>query len=362
MWSKPSSAMPSASNVRVSDFDRFVFIVGAPRCGTTTLSRFLQDHPKISFPLVKEPHYFGREDLRGLPDDELKLRVETELLRRFFRSDPSRRVGVDASVSYLYAPELLEPILRLWPESRFVVSLRDPIKMLPSLYQRLVYVGEETAPSFADAWACVSERAAGRRIPRSCADPRLLRYDEAGRFATYLERLYSVVGKDRCQVVIFDDLAADPVGSYQRLMDFVGLEVQAGVDFSARRTGKAVRSRWLQRMLKRPPNVIRDRLGGELYRQRIQQLENVHQRGLAANVLSLRKRLLRWNSIPGSPERLSPALQAEISNRFRGEIDRLGKLLGRDLRHWLQPSPTHPDAQAKTAQSANLKYRNAYSR
>lgn len=361
MSSQSLAALPRASAVRVSDFERFVFVVGAPRCGTTTLSRFLQHHPATSFPLVKEPHYFGREDLRALSLAKLEARAETEFLQRFYRTAPHGCVGVDASPSYLYAPELLEPVLRLWPESRFVVSLRDPLAMLPSLYQRLVYVGEETAASFAEAWASVPDRAAGRRLPRACADPRLLRYDEAGRFATYLERLYAVVGKERCHVVIFDDLAAKPAETYEGLMEFVGLEPQAGVDFSARRTGKAVRSRLLQRILKRPPNVIRDRLGGELYRQRIRQLQNEHEHenGLAAGVLSLRKRLLQWNSIPRSPERLSLALQREISDEFRAEIERLGRLLGRDLSHWLQPREStgiHRDAP-----SVELSYQKAFS-
>src|SRR4249919_1224269 len=200
--------------VGVNEFDRFVFIVGAPRCGTTTLSRFLKDHPSISFPAVKEPHFFAQNDLRGLSDEELKLRVEHDYLQRFFRPGPDSRVGVDASVSYLYAPEQLEPILRLWPESRFVVALRDPLTMLPSLHRRLIYVGEETMPRFADAWAAVPDRAAGRRIPRQCQDARLFRYDEACCFGAYLERLFAVVGKERCSVVIFDDLAADAAGTY----------------------------------------------------------------------------------------------------------------------------------------------------
>jgi hypothetical protein len=52
--------------VSVSDFNRFVFIVGAPRCGTTTLAQFLKAHPAVSFPVVKEPHFFSQNDLRGL--------------------------------------------------------------------------------------------------------------------------------------------------------------------------------------------------------------------------------------------------------------------------------------------------------
>ncbi|WP_040414858.1 sulfotransferase [Desulfococcus multivorans] len=35
------------------------FIIGAPRCGTTSLSRYLSKHPDICFSRPKEPHYFS---------------------------------------------------------------------------------------------------------------------------------------------------------------------------------------------------------------------------------------------------------------------------------------------------------------
>src|SRR5215203_1440614 len=97
--------------VCVGDFDRFLFIVGAPRCGTTTLAHFLKDHPSVGFPVVKEPHFFSQNDLRSLTDERLRCRVEGDYLRRFYASRPERRIGADASVTYLYTPEQLEPIL-----------------------------------------------------------------------------------------------------------------------------------------------------------------------------------------------------------------------------------------------------------
>src|SRR5690242_4918374 len=139
---------------KVSDFDKFSFVVGAPRSGTTTMSRMLQAHPQISFPFVKEPHFFAQHDLRGLSDGELRKRVERDYLGLFFANPtPGRTVGFDGSVSYLYVPEQLEPVLKLWPESRFIVGVRDPMTLLPSLHKRLIFTGDETINRFEDAWA-----------------------------------------------------------------------------------------------------------------------------------------------------------------------------------------------------------------
>jgi hypothetical protein len=313
-----------------------VFIVGAPRCGTTTLSHFLKGHPSICFPLVKEPHFFAQHDLRGLSDEKLKKKVEREYLGHFFRHEPGRSVGADASVTYLYRPELLEPVLRLWPDSRFIIALRDPLTMLPSLHRRLVYIGDETIGSFDKAWAAVSDRAAGRRIPSRCADPRFLRYDEAARFGTYIERLFAVVGRERCLVVIFDDLVSDPGGQYRRVLDFCGLEPVPRSEFPAHRAGSSVRLRWLQRLLKRPPKALRNQLAGELFVMRTSKPGETPKRRALSAVLALRERLLKWNRKALPPEPLEPHLQEELRGHLKDEIDRLSNLLGRDLTHWLQ--------------------------
>ena len=322
--------------VSVSDFDRFVFVVGAPRCGTTTLAHFLKQHPRIGSPAVKEPHFFAQHDLRGLSDWELRRRVEDEYLRRYFFCDPRRRVGLDASVTYLYAPEQLEPILRLWPNSRFVVSVRDPLAMLPSLHQRLIYNGDETIPKFEDAWRAIANRTAGRNIPRRCADPRWLRYDQAARFGTYLDRLIAVVGEERCSIVVFDDLASDALGEYGKLMQFSGLETVPITDLHPRRGSKAVRSRWLQRLLKRPPKAVSSYFAGEQFHKRVRRLDS-KEKILPTSVVSIRKKLLSWNRVSVSPASLPAALESRLCQELRGEVDQLGSILSRDLSHWLIP-------------------------
>lgn len=325
--------------LHVQDFERFVFIVGAPRCGTTTMARWLQSHPQILFPFVKEPHFLSQHDLRSLDETELKRRIEEEYLDHFFAPpEGERRVGADCSVSYLYAPEQLEPILKLWPNSRFIVGVRDPLTLLPSLHKRLIFTGDENIRQFEDAWAAVPERAAGRRIPWSTIEPSWLRYDEAGRYGTYVERLFAAVGKERCLVMLFDDLVADPEGQHRRLLDFAGLRQVPAPELRAERHGKGVRFLLLQQLLKRPPRLLLPYLASVRHHGRFDKRagEEAKKRAPGASK-SLRKRLLQWNKIADEKRPVRLDVQLDIKRHFQDEVDKLGELIGRDLGHWLQP-------------------------
>ncbi|HEX5239045.1 MAG TPA: sulfotransferase [Sphingomicrobium sp.] len=342
---------------QIDDIARFAFIVGAPRCGTTTLANFLKAHPDVCFPMMKEPHYFAQHDLTGLSFPELVETVESEYLARYFpHCHGSAHTAADCSVSYLYAPEQLEPVLRLWPDSRFVITLRDPMDMLPSLHKRLLFLGDETLTRFEDAWTAAPDRAAGKRIPRKCIEPRWLRYDEAARYSTYLERLFATVGRERCLVLLFDDLAADPLGQYRQLADFLGLTpLEQTIELTPRRRSHDVRSIWLQRLLKRPPKPVRKYLAGPYQRKRERELGGEHSDGAALNaVFSLRKRLLHWNRIPAQRQSIPIKVQQQIREQFSGDIERLESLTGRDLGHWLQLSPEAEGTKSRNS-SARLR-------
>lgn len=313
---------------------QMAFIVGAPRCGTTTLSSLLRQHPEVCFSSVKEPHFFPRFDLAAMSDAELKSLVERDYLERFFAAcTPDQKVLAEGSVSYLYAPEAMRGILRLWPDAKFIIALRDPLSMIPSLHSRLLMTGDETITDFARAWAMVPERAAGRSIPRTAADPRWLRYDEAGAFGTHVGRFFETVGRERCHVVLFDDLTGDPEGTYAGLCRFLGLEPWPETNFRARRQHFAYRWGWLQRLLKRPPKAVQSVLAGEKFNQR------EGRQAKKGAIMRVRKRLLDWNKVPAKRQPLDPAVRRQMIGRLRGEIVQLSRLLDRDLRNWLGGIP-----------------------
>ena len=318
---------------------RFAFIVGAPRCGTTTLAGFLQQHPDVCFSAVKEPHFFSRDEVAALGGEALQSAVAEEYWKRFFghcEGDP--QLYAEGSVTYLYVPERMAPILKLWPEAKFVIALRDPLSMLPSLHARLLVTGDETIRDFPQAWAKTGERAQGKSLPKRAVDPRWLRYDWAGQLGHNVERFFAAVGRERCHVILFDDLTADPQGTYDALCQFLGIEPWSGTDFQPQRMNKTIRIGWLQRLLKRPPKAIRTALAGEQYHKREKKVGTADSPALAT-IFRVRKRLLEWNKVAAKRKPLDPAVRQEIIDRQRDDVILLSRVIGRDLTHWLGGVP-----------------------
>lgn len=333
-------------DMQLSHQSRFAFIVGAPRCGTTTLAGFLQQHPDVCFSAVKEPHFFSRDEVAALPEDELEPLVAEEYWQRFFgHCDGNPKLYAEGSVTYLYVPERMAPILKLWPESKFVIALRDPLSMLPSLHARLLVTGDENIRDFSTAWAKIGERAKGRSVPKSAIDPRWLRYDWAGMLGANVERFIEAVGRERCHIVLFDDLSRDPQGTYRELCRFLEIEPWANTDFEPQRINKSIRIGWLQRLLKRPPKAVRTALAGEKFNVREKQVGSTEGRALSA-VFRVRKRLLQWNKIPAKRQALDPAVRQQIIDCLRDDVILLSRTIDRDLSHWLGGIPEAKPARA----------------
>ena len=313
----------------------FACVVGAPRCGTTTLSRLLASHPQVCFSAVKEPHFFSRIELDGMGDEELRDFIAGHYLARYFPDvDPSAKVIAEGSVSYLYAPQHMQAVLRLWPDAKFIIAARDPLQLIPSLHQRLLYQGDEVVKDLETAWRMIEDRRNGRKVPRSCLDARQLFYDEAARFGEHVGAFFEAVGRERCHVVLFDDLQSDPRKVHEDLLAFLGLEPAPMPEEKRHRARHGFRIGWLQRLLKRPP-VARTVLAGQQFRKRVADAPQREPSWISRKVMDARLALLRWNRTTAPEPKMSPELTAEIRETLREDTLAFGRLLGRDLSHWL---------------------------
>ena len=114
-----------------------VFIIGAPKCGTTSLREYLGSHPNVYACKPEEPHFFCT-DLKG----RYNGLTEPEYLRKYFHGANSRhKVIIDKSTWYLYSKSAVLNILKFDADAKFIVMVRNPINMVYSLHSELLWTG-----------------------------------------------------------------------------------------------------------------------------------------------------------------------------------------------------------------------------
>lgn len=313
---------------RPKNFPDF-FIIGAPRCGTTALSRYLSRHPEICFSRPKETHYFTQ--LEELPSGD---RLQSDYIERYFshRTDDNILAG-EGSVSYLHLPGPVEQILHFNPDAKFIAMVRNPLTVLPSYHQKMLFLLQENEKVFDKAWSLQSARARGEKLPSTCIDSRLLNYAEGARLGAQVERLFNVAGRDRSHIIVFDDFAADTAGVYGRLLDFLELDHDGQTEFERRYESQMYRYHWLQRLLFIPATR-----GGKIV-DTLQRRKRKY-RADGTRKPNLVKRITKFNKVVVKPAPLSPHMVDVIREEVREDVRLLGRLLDRDLGFWLAPDQT----------------------
>lgn len=290
------------------------FIVGAPKCGTTAMQEYLRQHPDIFMPDMKEIHHFADDLLKH--DDPFLDR--DRYLSLFAGAHEHQLIG-EASVYHLFSRNAARNIKSFCPNAKIIIILRNPVDMLYSRHAQLVYNGAEDILDFEASLAAEEKRRNGELIPKNIRIEKKLLHREVVKFAAQVKRYFDMFGRDKVQVIIYDDLRKDTAKVYQETLGFLNVNDSFRPDFKVINPNKRVRTRTLQHLLKTPPSLVR--IAGKLLLP--QSCRNLLLNGL---------KKLNTQFVPRQP--MSPELRRRLQKEFTPEIKNLSELLGRDLTHW----------------------------
>ncbi|MFT5681788.1 MAG: hypothetical protein ACI8RZ_002700 [Myxococcota bacterium] len=288
-------------------------IVGAPKCGTTAMTRYLEAHPEVFVAARKDLHYFGSD----LNFTRRRRWSEAEYAENFAEAGGASAVG-EASVWYLYSKQSAEEIAAYNPDMRIIIMLRQPVDMMHALYTqlRLNGLGDEDLTTFQAALDAEPDRAAGRRIPTHTPLPEALLYRRAARFSEQVRRYQAVFPPEQILVLLQDDLKADTPAAYRRTLSFLGVDPDFQPDLGRVNANKVVRSEGLRRLIALTPASAKGLIPAGLRR-------------------GVRKRVAKLNSRHAPREALDPALRALLLAELAPEIEALAGVIDRDLSGWL---------------------------
>lgn len=211
-------------------------IIGAMKAGTTSLFRYLCEHPDVVAPIRKEIHYFNFNWSQPAGWYQAHFPVAAKL--------GSGVVSGEASPGYLVHPRAPHRARECLHDARIIVLLRDPVTRALSHYFHERRIGRETRPmdialfaseartrftlsaddehEWYEAFNAGPRRgAAATALLASC--PMNLSYITHSLYADYLPAWFDAFGRDRVLVLRSEDLFSDSSTQLARTLEFLGL-------------------------------------------------------------------------------------------------------------------------------------------
>lgn len=305
------------------------FILGAAKCGTSSLCRYIGQHHDVAFSNPKEPVFFEAEYEKGLD----------YYIRTYFSDwHGEARVG-EARHRNLFLPYVPQRIRASYPDARLIVILRNPtdrafsdwLMRRRSLHEGLDFDAAiaadlsriESGMDFSTAegiraWQehSLLLRQAKARAPSPGERLRALRYRtyvDSGYYARQIQRYMGLFPRRQLKVVLLEDLAADPHRVVGELWRFLALDSEVRLADTApsnvRRKPTTETTRYWARALLGDPLLAK--VPGRLRQAGVSLLD-------------------RWAPAP----RMSQETRGFLVSHFAPHNRALEALVDRDLSHW----------------------------
>jgi len=266
-----------------------LFIVGAPKAGTSFLYQQLKVHPELFFSKVKELNHFSDQEISESGSYYKDFRVSTlDSYLKFYKSANGERYLTDCSVSYFAYPEVAKKIYAFNDQAKVVIILRNPIKRAYSHYLMDKRMGYTQKPF--------------NKYLSNENDPHYHSYVHNSLYHRNVKNYMDIFGRDQVCVLFLEDIEL----TINKLFDFLGVEGQL-VDTSSKVNQN-----------KKPRNVV------SRYLQKNRDITSKLKLFIPEQVIRNLNRLLYKKA---ETERISHGDQQLLYNLLKSDIDALESLV-----------------------------------
>ena len=219
-------------------------VLGAARCGTTSLHYYLDEHPDVCMSSIKEPNYFLFDEAghpciadrriiaKSVPD---RARYEKLFVNRV----PA--VG-EASPLYLYNRETPALIHEAIPDARLIAIVREPVERT---WSHFVYVNDDLGDDTVPAFRAAVEQELGLGYEPYRTGTHFVRLSA---YAEQLERYRQVFANEQLLVIGYDDLIRRTPETLARICQFLGIDDAFAFDTSVQYNPSSGETSWVARL------------------------------------------------------------------------------------------------------------------
>ena len=294
-------------------------IVGAPKCGTTSIASYLSQHPQIYLSPIKEPKFFSAQiiqfPLRGPGDsfvENFTVKTFDEYQKLFLNAQAEMAIG-EASVDNLFYYSKVIPLIKnQLGDVKIIVILRNPADRAFSSYKNMLRDSRETL-TFEEGLQIEEYR-------KKMGYEYLWGYLETG---FYYEQVKAYIESfSNVKVLILEHYEKNSLELFKTIYDFLGVDpgfkpkpsVQLNV------SGRP-RNRFIQRLFK--PTAFK----GKIYKM-------LAMRGIHLDRLMQFVERFRRNNI--EPIHMDTGTRKYLNSVYQPDIRKLQRLLNVDLCTWIR--------------------------
>lgn len=294
---------------RLPDF----MIVGAAKCGTTSLAKYLDEHKDIYISKKKEPKYFTYEFLKKTgyqgKGDHMAKNIAVKTFDDYcglFNSANEEQILGEASVDTLYYfKQTIPKIKSEIGDPKIIIMLRNPVNRAISAYSHLIRDVREQH-SFEEGLSLEDERLAkGYEF--------IWGYKKAGIYSKAVKAFQD--NFSNVKVIIFEEFIKETQDSVYDVLEFLDVKTKHDFNESQHNVSGKPKNKVINAFLNKPlliKEIIKKIIGsnaGVLLKNRVQK------RNLDRISISSKTRL-------------------KLFTQFEGDIIELERLLGLELNNW----------------------------
>ena len=290
-----------------------LLIVGAAKCGTTSLHNYLKQHPDIFMSKQKEPHFLINSDIG---EDRIHKAITVlEDYEDMFKTDSIYKYKGESSVMYLAFPEFSIKNIKKYldPDVKIIIMLRNPVERAFAGYLHNLRYNPSENLSFEEAF----EKSEARYYQERDITPDT-RYLHVGNYYSQVESFMSMFN-DNVLVIMYEDYVNDIDLCLANVFDFLDID-KISVDTSRRHmVGGWIFKRKFLRNLLIPKNNFKSLIKSFLPNKKIRK--------------AIKQKIMNMSTVE-SPF-ISKDMHKKLTEYYRKDIDNLSKLLNKELNCWI---------------------------
>jgi len=196
-----------------------LFIVGAPRAGTTSLYGYLNEIPQIFTSPEKEPNFFNSKTVRDAGTQLIQPIRDKDAYLKLFERARDEIYLCEATTHYLADSESPKLIHNVSPNAKIIITLRDPVEREYSQFKLISHSKKIKKIDYCNSF--LQEIQIQMRKKNNSWDPGLKL--ESGLYTQNIKRYLEIFGKENVKILIFENWIKDTKAIMNEILKFLNI-------------------------------------------------------------------------------------------------------------------------------------------